>query len=352
MAQWRSILLGFLCTICAFVEPQYADISDPKNNGDLQMWIDERQVKLVSGIPMKIYAIINGDVSPYILDPNFEKHLPVIPTEMGYVNFTWKAGPKKYYYDFDRLESYNENILKPPVISIKTKGRVPRRAKEFSIFLPCSGNNSGIATFGIGLLIEKGRKGRPLNGTPLRLKLRKECSQKSPDPECDKKCANNGRCNHEKICQCPEGYMGPYCSTALCYPQCFNGGNCTSPGVCSCPPGFQGLHCEGGICGEKCLNGGKCVQKDTCECSRGFFGPHCEYSKCMIPCLNGGRCRGVNICRCPHGFRGNHCEVAIAKAHRSTCNLPCKRGTCVDNQCICDQGWHGRLCHHKKSREI
>lgn len=67
-----------------------------------------------------------------------------------------------------------------------------------------------------------------------------------PDPECDKKCANQGWCNHEKICQCPEGYMGQYCRTALCYPQCMNGGNCTSPGVCSCPAGFQGLHCEGG----------------------------------------------------------------------------------------------------------
>lgn len=68
-----------------------------------------------------------------------------------------------------------------------------------------------------------------------------------PDPECDKKCANHGWCNHEKICQCPEGYMGQYCRTALCYPQCMNGGNCTSPGVCSCPVGFQGRHCEGGM---------------------------------------------------------------------------------------------------------
>lgn len=67
-----------------------------------------------------------------------------------------------------------------------------------------------------------------------------------PDPECDKKCANQGWCNHVKICQCPEGYMGQYCKTALCYPQCMNGGNCTAPGVCSCPQGYQGRHCEGG----------------------------------------------------------------------------------------------------------
>lgn len=26
-----------------------------------------------------------------------------------------------------------------------------------------------------------------------------------PDPECDKKCANGGWCNKDKICQCQEG---------------------------------------------------------------------------------------------------------------------------------------------------
>lgn len=126
---------------------------------------------------MEIYAIVNGNVLPYILDPNFEKYLPIIPSEVSYVNFTWKSGMKKYYYNFDRLQSFDERILEAPVISIKTRGRVPKRPKEFSILLPCLGNSSGIAAFGIGLLIES-RKGRPLNGTPLRLKLRKECSQR------------------------------------------------------------------------------------------------------------------------------------------------------------------------------
>ena len=46
---------------------------------------------------------------------------------------------------------------------------------EFSVLLPCSGNASGIAQFGIGLMIET-RKGKALNGTPLRLSLRKECT--------------------------------------------------------------------------------------------------------------------------------------------------------------------------------
>lgn len=55
---------------------------------------------------------------------------------MEYVNFTWRSGAKKkYYYNFDRLQSFDEAILEPPVISIKTKGKVPRRAKGKNLFL-------------------------------------------------------------------------------------------------------------------------------------------------------------------------------------------------------------------------
>nr|CAG4650956.1 EOG090X05QS [Simocephalus serrulatus] len=334
-----------------------------QDKDDLSLWIDQQQVKMFSGFPMEIYIAADGRVLSYILDPNFEKYLPIIPSEVGYVNFTWKSGEnKKYYYHFDRLQSFNEDILQPPTVSVETRGRVPRKPKVFSVLLPCSGNSSGVASFSIGLLIES-HKGKPLPGTPLRLRLRKECAERvnqvsgggairasvqsagsshlvhhlvpsphastssasawppllssvpdplvthggqnglmpstasassrsrlaftglrhdGPDPECDKKCANGGWCNHDKICQCPEGYMGQHCRTALCYPQCMNGGSCTSPGMCSCPSGFQGRHCEGGICKEKCLNGGKCIQKDTCDCPKGFYGLRCEFSTYLI----------------------------------------------------------------------
>uniref|UniRef100_A0A2M4CP77 Wnt inhibitory factor 1 n=2 Tax=Anopheles darlingi TaxID=43151 RepID=A0A2M4CP77_ANODA len=316
---------------------------------DLSLWIDEQQVKIFSGVAMKIYAIDNGRVSPHIRDPNFSQYLPMIPSEVSCVNFTWKAGSKKYYYNFDRLMSVDENILKAPTISIKTTGRVPKNAKEFSVTLPCSGNVSGVAMFSIGLLIQS-RKGKPLPGTPLRIKLRKECAHRGPDPECDQKCANKGVCNEDKICQCPEGYMGQYCQTALCYPQCMNGGNCTAPGTCSCPPGYQGRHCEGGICAEKCLNGGKCVQKDKCECTKGYYGLHCEFSKCVIPCLHDGKCRGVNKCRCKPGLSGDHCQ--IGRRQRSACKRPCKHGICQRNHtCQCDKGWYGRLCNQREKKQ-
>ncbi|XP_046456634.1 protein shifted-like isoform X3 [Daphnia pulex] len=408
-----------------------------QDKDDLSLWIDQQQVKMFSGFPMEIYIAAEGRVLSYILDPNFEKYLPVIPSEVGYVNFTWKSGEhKKYYYHFDRLQSFNEDILQPPTVSVEIRGRVPRKPKVFSVLLPCSGNSSGVASFSIGLLIES-HKGKPLPGTPLRLRLRKECAERvtqvsdgggafrpaagaphqhhhhhhhlvpsphastssasawpplsslpdpnllvthgqtgrlaasnsaasnvnrsrlaftglrhvGPDPECDKKCANGGWCNHEKICQCLEGYMGQHCRTALCYPQCMNGGSCTSPGMCSCPSGFQGHHCEGGICKDKCLNGGKCIQKDTCDCPKGFYGLRCEFTKCVIPCLNGGRCKGVNKCRCSPGFKGDHCEVTPPGrlAQRHLCQRPCRHGTCVgQNRCLCHEGWHGKLCHRNR----
>lgn len=37
---------------------------------------------LFLGIAMEIYAIKDGNVLEYILDPNFEKYLPIIPSEV------------------------------------------------------------------------------------------------------------------------------------------------------------------------------------------------------------------------------------------------------------------------------
>ena len=79
---------------------------------------------------MKIYAINNGHISAHIKDPNFSHHLPIIPSEVNMVNFTWESGKKKkYYYNFDRLLSIDESILKPPTISINTTGRIPQKPK-------------------------------------------------------------------------------------------------------------------------------------------------------------------------------------------------------------------------------
>ncbi|XP_037938646.1 protein shifted isoform X2 [Teleopsis dalmanni] len=342
--------------------PKNRNVLKQNDDEDISLWISEQQLKTLTDYAHgRIYAIENGHVVNDIRDANLYKYI-TIPSEISYVNFTWKSGSKKYCYHFDRLETLDDSILKAPTLSIKAKGGVPKEKKNFSVFLPCTGNNSGTAMFNIGLSIQT-RRGRQLPGTPVRLSFKKECAHKGvydsldasnpsltslpePDPECNIKCGNNGYCNNQKICQCNPGYTGQYCQTAFCFPHCLNGGNCTAPSVCTCPDGYQGTQCEGGICTEKCLNGGKCIQKDKCQCSKGYYGLRCEYSKCVIPCKNNGRCIGTNLCRCPKGLGGDHCE--IVRKQRSTCKKPCKHGECLPNKtCKCDNGFHGRFCNRK-----
>ncbi|XP_054727691.1 protein shifted isoform X2 [Anastrepha obliqua] len=344
-----------------------------KKHNELSLWINEQQLNMLSALffPQgfghgRIYAIENGHVLKDLRDLreiNIYEYL-IIPAEVNYMNFTWKSGSRKYFYHFDRLQTLDDNILRAPTLSIKTKGRIPAEEKNFSIFLPCASNNSGTAMFNIGLSIQNRRR-KPLLGTPIRLNFKKICahrgnasistltSPQGPDPECNLKCGDNGFCNRQKICQCKAGYTGLYCEEAFCFPNCLNGGNCTAPSVCTCPDGYQGTQCEGGICTEKCLNGGKCIQKDKCQCSKGYYGLRCEYSKCVIPCKNGGRCIGTNICRCPSGLLGNHCE--IGRRQRSTCKRPCKHGVCMPNKtCKCDPGFYGQYCNAriKKHRHL
>ncbi|XP_030567437.1 protein shifted isoform X2 [Drosophila novamexicana] len=327
----------------------------------ISLWINEQQLKMLSalyfpqGYSDRIYAIHNGRVTNEMRDTTFYSYL-VIPSEVNYVNFTWKSGRRKYSYDFDRLQTMDESILKAPTLSIKKSGRIPQEQKNFSIFLPCTGNSSGTASFNVGLKIQTRNK-EPLLGTPIRLNFKKECAHRgvydidASNPtslttlqECSLKCGKNGYCNEHHICKCNVGYTGQYCETAFCFPQCLNGGNCTAPSVCTCPEGYQGTQCEGGICKEKCRNGGKCIQKDKCQCSKGYYGLHCEYSKCVIPCKNGGRCIGNNMCRCPNGLHGNHCE--IGRKQRSTCK--CGNGRCMGNkECKCQDGYQGRHCRRR-----
>lgn len=79
-----------------------------------------------------MYAIRNGLVLYDILDGSAYKYLEylVLPPEVNYVNFTWKAGSRKYFYNFDRLETLNESVLKVPTLSIKKKGRIPKEERS------------------------------------------------------------------------------------------------------------------------------------------------------------------------------------------------------------------------------
>ncbi|KAL9898765.1 WNT inhibitory factor 1 isoform 2-T2 [Glossina fuscipes fuscipes] len=333
---------------------QHHPINEDEN---ISLWINDQQLKMLTALFFpranaigRMYAIKNGSVLYDILDGSAYKYLEylVLPPEVNYVNFTWKSGHRKYFYHFDRLETLNDNVLKTPTLSIKAKGRIPKEEKDFSVFLPCNGNNSGTAVVKISLSIHN-RKGVSLPGTPLRLNFKKGCAHRGPDPECHLKCGEHGTCNHNNICQCHPGYIGQYCETPVCFPQCMNGGNCTAPSVCTCPDGYQGIKCEGGMCAEKCLNGGKCIKKDKCECPRGYYGLRCEFSKCEISCMHGGRCIGTNLCKCAPGLSGDHCE--IGQKQRPTCKDNCKFGHCLsNNKCKCLEGYYGRFCNRRPKR--
>ncbi|XP_011631430.1 protein shifted isoform X1 [Pogonomyrmex barbatus] len=276
-----AALALLLDTVLARHQHRSGNPTGPRASGDISLWIDQQQIKMFSGLAMEIYAIAEGKVLSYLLDPEFENKLPIIPSEVSHVNFTWKSGVKKYFYNFFHLKSFDESILKTPSITIKTQGRVPKRPKEFSILLPCAGN-SGIAQFGIGLMIES-RKGKPLNGTPLRLRLRKECTVRGI---CVEKCLNGGKCIQKDVCECPKGYFGLRCEFSKCVIPCLNGGKCKGNNICRCLNGYKGNHCEIGTritsqrstsCSRPCRHG--TCQGDTCLCEKGWYGKFCHKNK-------------------------------------------------------------------------
>lgn len=130
--------LKYICSIAFFItvivpptvqRRNRLRVNNEKDN-ELSLWIDEEQVRKFSGMTkIRIYAIENGIVSAQIRDPMFSEYLPIIPSEVNSVNLTWRSGKRKYHYNFDRLESLDENLLSPPKISIKSKGKVPQEQK-------------------------------------------------------------------------------------------------------------------------------------------------------------------------------------------------------------------------------
>jgi len=309
---WTEVLL--LWTLWANVEGKRSrkETGLIQPTEDLSIWIDEDQVKIFSGIThLIIHVVANGIVMPYLLDRNLETHLPIVPPEIDEVRFRWRAGKRKYRYNFYKLQSHDQDLLLHPTTDAPRKGRIPRKVGEFSVRLPCTGNMSGIASFSIGLEIFSRKK--KLAGTPLKLRLRKECLARGVDPLCDRTCRGRGHCDSGGGCVCRQGWAGHHCDRAVCSPQCMNGGSCSAPGVCECPAGYQGRRCEGGICSEPCLNRGKCIQKDSCKCKGGYYGARCQFSKCVVPCLHGGECKGVNRCRCSKGYGGHHCQIVKGK---------------------------------------
>lgn len=181
-------------------------------------------------------------------------------------------------------------------------------------------------------------------------------------------CQNGGACTHgvnSFSCQCPDGFGGPTCETALSpcdTKECANGGQCqadSGSAVCVCQAGYTGTVCETDLdeCGsDPCLNGGSCVDlvgNFTCLCAEPFEGPRCETGShpvpdaCLsAPCQNGGTCVDADqgyVCECPEGFMGLDCRERTPKDDCECHN----GGRCLgDNTtlCQCPPGFFGFLC--------
>ncbi|KAL5013895.1 hypothetical protein ScPMuIL_008165 [Solemya velum] len=261
---------------------------------------------------MEIYIISDGEVFPYLQETGLRdtRSLYTIPSDMGTVNLTWEAGDDEFSYWFDDLRSLNMSLLYNPLLSIPASGIIPTGPTVFQMSIPCTGKQKGVATLILGLQIFNKIR-HPIRGSPIKIKLKKECEAFVTTTLCKLECRNNGRCDLYGECICAQGFRGKYCEIAMCSPPCEHNGTCTSPGspgVCRCQEGYYGPLCERELCTEPCQNGGKCIVHGFCWCTSGYYGDACEMSYCMSPCRNGGTCIGDNKCQCAERYTGELCE--------------------------------------------
>lgn len=81
-----TVLQTFVFVCYAFARHEghlYSHYQNNESPSDLSIWINEQQVKVLSGYSFRIFAIENGRVSPQIKDPQFDSYLPIIPSEVN-----------------------------------------------------------------------------------------------------------------------------------------------------------------------------------------------------------------------------------------------------------------------------
>ncbi|CAG9335039.1 unnamed protein product [Blepharisma stoltei] len=208
-----------------------------------------------------------------------------------------------------------------------------------------------------------------------------EDGQKCGENSCPNSCSGNGVCENSK-CLCKEGYHGEDCSLLLktesCPPHSKRNGN-----ICECEYGWTGenclvpvpINCPGnGIC-----NGHGSCFFGKCYCDPQYDGEDCSIKKsCPDDCNSHGVCR-FGKCYCNPGFRGKSCQKEVSKHTKCDencdgvcfagncycqsgdtsctaflqqdqitpihCPLGCSgKGRCVNNKCLCDEGWMGEAC--------
>lgn len=156
---------------------------------------------------------------------------------------------------------------------------------------------------------------------------------------------------------------------------CSGHGKCRGNGSaarCMCASGWVGVDCDTKACHIDCSQRGMCVG-GRCLCQSGFYGDGCEHQRCTADCSGHGFCL-AGRCTCGPGFGGRGCAVALAQGVATKVETPAQErfrrlgpprvglsslrsdtrhgcpgncyghGACVDDKCICHQGFQGQGC--------
>ena len=154
-------------------------------------------------------------------------------------------------------------------------------------------------------------------------------------------CQNDGICvvngDDEWMCNCTNGWSGPYCMLRVCDHHssssliCAHEGTCvrsptTGSYTCACQPHWGGIDCSGMRCTNPdiiCYNqvdyDPKICSIHGCDCLNDGYGADCRGVQCgsaTARCYNGAICIDYenNTCsKCPAGFHGKDCSQSILK---------------------------------------
>ena len=163
-------------------------------------------------------------------------------------------------------------------------------------------------------------------------------------PDCPNNCSSIASCV-ERVCACPEGYMGEDCSIARvqCPFNCYGHGLCIG-GLCSCHAGYTGGSCQftAQLCPFNCSGHGLCSEAGVCACEPGFTGADCSMATpdCLNNCTGHGTCANSE-CTCDFGYSGNDCSVVVGGCP-GNCSA---HGECLRNgECLCEAGYGAADC--------
>ena len=224
----------------------------PSAHLKVSMWIGEDEVRAFAGVPMEIKIIEHDKLADYVRrGPKFTAGLPPIPPLADSINVTWtsgrgKGGSKsaKYTYKFLRIRAEDPTIMEGLQLSIPRSGVIPRHPTDFRVSLPCTGLKAGIANFKLVFEVRNEALGKPLEGSPIRLKLGKYCRLQN-ETCLVQKCDHGGTCTPYGDCLCQKGYVGRRCEhSANCRHDCHRRGVCIRDDICKCRPGFKGKYCQ------------------------------------------------------------------------------------------------------------